>query len=194
MAGETIFARISYTGSNSSNQLTSAIIKWELSQPITGHSSGELGFDTDSTQSDAAIDLDLKTQLAAYITTLTGQAFTAADIHGNLLGGSASPLTMQLASLAIVSPMTETVMQASITVKEVSGYLRGLTVGAFTIEVRVKSDNRLIATLSWAPADVPGPKVVTSLSEFVETADSLVYNVTASGLGASGCTITTWIQ
>lgn len=104
------------------------------------------------------------------------------------------PLTASLTSLLVASSVSEIRLQSEVTVREISGYLRGLSLGTFTAEVRAKSDNRLIGTLSWGTGDVPGSKFVSNLSDFLPTGDSLTFSITSVGVGATDCTVTVWAQ
>ena len=85
MSGETIFARIISTGPDSSTVLTNVTIAWELTQVINGVAGGQNWFAIDPADTTAQINLNLKNQLADYVTLLTGQTFVQQDVHGDLI-------------------------------------------------------------------------------------------------------------
>lgn len=80
MASVPVFARVTSSGPDSNTALSNVVVRWELTQRIGNVISGETWFATDPTVAAATIALDIRTQLAAYLSTATGQPFVASDV------------------------------------------------------------------------------------------------------------------
>ena len=77
-----IFARIVRTGPDSVTGLTNVTIDWELAGQTE---SGSTWFAVDATSPANVIANSLQSQLATYVSTLTGLSFSANDVIGILL-------------------------------------------------------------------------------------------------------------
>ena len=74
-----IFARIVHTGPDSTTGLTNVTIEWELAGQSEG---GSAWFAVDATTPANVIASSLQSQLAAYVSDLTGLTFAANDVIG----------------------------------------------------------------------------------------------------------------
>jgi hypothetical protein len=82
-------------------------------------------------------------------------------------------------------------MQNEIHLYSFSAYLRGLTNGTFSVRLRRTLDNDTIATFSWTAA---GLLFINLDPVYTLNADEvLAFDVTSTGIGASGCQITAWM-
>lgn len=100
------------------------------------------------------------------------------------------PLDVEVPTAAILTQAVRLPFYEEAEIVQVSGHLRGITLGTFTVEVR-DQDGNLVATLSWTAAGVQ--KVLLEAPLPVIPHDGYVqYNVTSIGIGAVGCQMTLW--
>lgn len=106
------------------------------------------------------------------------------------MAANLTPIIVPLMSLAIATSVAEVAIPDAVTVKQINGSLRALTAGPFTVEIRVRDRNQLLASLSWS---IAGP-LRTRFIEFPLNADDeLLFNITALGVGAIDPYIVLWV-
>jgi hypothetical protein len=82
-------------------------------------------------------------------------------------------------------------MQNEIYLYSFSAYLRALTNGTFSVQLRRTLDNLVIATFNWTNA---GLLFINLDPIFMFNAEEVLsFDVTSAGIGASGCQITAWM-
>jgi hypothetical protein len=79
-----------------------------------------------------------------------------------------------------------------VTVVQVEGFLVGLTLGTFEVELRAVPSNDLIATLEWTANGVQRVKEL-SYQLVPEGQTGLKFTVTSAGIGVNNCMITTTV-
>jgi hypothetical protein len=108
-------------------------------------------------------------------------------------------VSMTIPTLAIAAgvshwPLTD--VPQSFTIHSISGYLRALTGGTFTVTLRDMKDapNLLISTLSFTgPGDIKGAFADGGQDYVLEGPTSgLRYSVSSIGLGADDCVVTVY--
>lgn len=83
-------------------------------------------------------------------------------------------------------------------VYSVKGFLQKLQAGPFTVELRDMMDNTLIATLNWlqaGDATADGKRLGDPVDSTIRGPGAGIKAVvTATGIGALGCTLTIWMR
>lgn len=97
------------------------------------------------------------------------------------------PIVVAIPVLVLAGAVTIPVMEGlELEIMEISGFLQALVVGPFSI--RLRSGGGALGILSWAGAGTQtiSPPLVSKISGQID------FDVTAVGLGASGCTVVIW--
>lgn len=85
---------------------------------------------------------------------------------------------------AIVLPIPQ-----AMTIQYAGGYLQSLASGSVTVEIRLVSDNSLVAIVQF---DRSGSVDIRVANAAIPSDDDLRYDVTQAGVGASGCFVALW--
>ncbi len=101
-------------------------------------------------------------------------------------------VVVPIPTILLADKCAEVRIARDLTIRKISGSLRVLTAGTFTLEVRRGSDNDLITTLSWSAPGVIEQPLDYPVSGGGISDESIVFGLTGLGLGASDCVISMW--
>lgn len=101
------------------------------------------------------------------------------------------PFTVPIGSLLVSTGIVKVPINSDMTIQDVSGSLRGISVGTFTVEVRALPRNALVSSLSWT---APGTQRARNPNFRVSAEEILSFDITSLGTGALDCLLTIWWQ
>lgn len=101
------------------------------------------------------------------------------------------PFTVPIGSLLVSTGIVKVPINSDIMIQDVSGSLRGISVGTFTVEVRALPRNVLVASLSWT---TPGTQRARNVNFQASAEEILSFDITTLGVGAVDCLLTIWWQ
>lgn len=197
-----IIARVTGTGHSSGSAVTAIDFTVKMSTVISdAHQERETGFIVDMAGGVTAGMLDLRTQVAAYMSGALSSSFTAADVTGVddwvAKNGVIVPVNVAMSSLLAVDDI------AQVIVPSIPGYsalqtdwhdwsvsARALISGTATLVVR----NGAGTLMASRALTAPGVFAFTPTVSMINAGDRLRFGFTGIGLGLQDVNVTGWLR
>jgi hypothetical protein len=200
MTGEKIMTQVTGQGPGVL-PLTNIVIKWALTSPINNISTSEVFFGVDLSLPIDQVRQSLRDQTAAYITSLTGQAFTALDVISldDLLEQSygLAPITVVISSLVVSDDINRVLIPTilnhpNVTIDTVPWSVSAKALVSGTATLVIKNDaGTLLATKAITAA---GSFNFTPIVSTINAGDNLHFGFSGIGLGLSDVCVTGWLK